>query len=123
RSDLWLKIKVRQTTECLIIGYTQGKGDRRDYFGALHLAEQTNGELHYRGKVGTGFSDAVIKEIDKEIKKRDTIKKPVPNKVEDERNSTWIEPEIVVEVSYSRLTPDHILREPVFLRLRPDLSI
>ncbi|MGD8427868.1 MAG: non-homologous end-joining DNA ligase, partial [Balneolaceae bacterium] len=53
RSDLWLKIKVRQTTECLIIGYTQGKGDRRDYFGALHLAEQTKGELHYRGKVGT----------------------------------------------------------------------
>jgi ATP-dependent DNA ligase len=28
RSDSWLKIKTRQTLECLIIGYTQGKGDR-----------------------------------------------------------------------------------------------
>jgi ATP-dependent DNA ligase len=27
RSDAWLKIKTRQTTECIIIGYTRGKGD------------------------------------------------------------------------------------------------
>ena len=28
RSDSWLKIKTRQTIECVIIGYTRGKGDR-----------------------------------------------------------------------------------------------
>ncbi len=40
RSSQWLKIKKRQTLECLIVGYTAGKGDRKDSFGALHLARR-----------------------------------------------------------------------------------
>src|SRR5262245_22562863 len=39
RSDSWFKIKTRQTVECVIIGYTRGKGDRETNFGALHLAQ------------------------------------------------------------------------------------
>ena len=38
RSESWLKIKTRQTLECVIVGYTRGKGDREGSFGALHLA-------------------------------------------------------------------------------------
>jgi len=38
RSDAWLKVKARQTVECVIIGYTRGKGDRAASFGAVHLA-------------------------------------------------------------------------------------
>ncbi|HKK47200.1 MAG TPA: non-homologous end-joining DNA ligase [Balneolaceae bacterium] len=121
RSDLWLKIKVRRTADCLVVGYTQGQGDRRDYFGALHLAERINGNLQYRGKVGTGFTVVTMKEINEEIKKLKTIKKPVENKIVGENDTTWVKPRLIVEVSYSRLTPDKILREPVFLRLRPDL--
>src|SRR6185503_4496361 len=37
RSDSWLKIKTRRTTECIVIGYTRGKGDRDASFGALHM--------------------------------------------------------------------------------------
>ena len=29
---------TRQTMECIVIGYTKGKGDRQEVFGALHLA-------------------------------------------------------------------------------------
>ena len=32
RSESWLKIKARQTTECIIAGYTEGKGDRASTF-------------------------------------------------------------------------------------------
>jgi len=45
RSDSWLKIKARLTTECVIIGYTRGKGDRETSFGALHLAQANGNEL------------------------------------------------------------------------------
>jgi ATP-dependent DNA ligase len=41
----------------------------------------------------------------------------------DARITTWVEPGLIAEVSYSRLTPDAMFREPVFLRLRPDLSV
>ncbi len=121
RSNLWQKVKVRESDECLVIGYTKGKGGRHNYFGALHLAQQVNGNLKYRGKVGTGFNEAMMVEISKELEKQNETGKPIPNEIINEKDSTWIEPKIVVEVSYSSLTPDDIFREPVFERLRPDL--
>ncbi len=122
RTDLWLKIKVRQTADCFVIGYTEGKGGRSKYFGALHLAEPKDGKLQYRGKVGTGFDEAMMKEINEQLKYIEEIKKPIENEVLDEKQTTWIAPEIMVEVTYASLTPDDIFREAVFVRLRPDLS-
>lgn len=123
RSDCWYKIKVRQSSEAVIIGYTKGKGDRGHTFGALHIAERIGEELHYRGKVGTGFDDVTIKEILNTLKKIEPLKKiTVIGKLVDEKISTWLEPKLIVEISYSKLTPDKMFREPVFIRLRPDLS-
>ena len=122
RSDLWQKIKVRNTRECVIIGYNEGKGNRGLTFGGLHIAERDGGKLVYRGKVGTGFDDATIQEISKQIKSLTETKKPISEKVLDEKTSTWIEPQLIVEISYSMLTTDKMFREPVFVRMRPDLS-
>lgn len=122
RSDLWQKIKVRNTRECVIIGYNEGKGNRGLTFGGLHIAERDGGKLIYRGKVGTGFDDATIQEISKQIKSLTETKKPISEKVLDEKTSKWIKPQLIVEISYSMLTTDKMFREPVFVRMRPDLS-
>lgn len=123
RTDCWYKIKVRQSSEVFVIGYTKGKGERGITFGALHIAESVDGKLHYRGKVGTGFDESTIKDIVSVIKKVGVVKKPnVVGQLIDEKISTWIEPIIIAEVSYSRLTPDKMFREPVFIKLRLDLS-
>ena len=121
RTSQWLKIKTRQTTECIIIGYTKGKGDRETSFGALHIAQQNDGELEYVGKVGTGFDVKMMKEIFLQLKTLKTIKRPVKEKPLDDAQTTWIEPKVVCEVQYASLTKDRMLREPVFLRLREDL--
>jgi ATP-dependent DNA ligase len=123
RTDCWFKIKIRQTCEVAIIGYTKGKGDRGITFGALHIAEKVDGKLHYRGKVGTGFDDATIKDIVQSIKKVQVIKTPdVIGKLFDPKISVWVEPRVIAEVTYSKLTPDKMFREPVFLKLRLDMS-
>jgi bifunctional non-homologous end joining protein LigD len=123
RSDLWQKIKVRQGCDCVILGYTKGKGERGITFGALQIAEKKGEELYYRGKVGTGFDDDTIKEILKTLKKLKEIRKPElkGGKVVDEKITTWIEPVTIAEINYSKFTPDQMFREPVFVRLRPDL--
>lgn len=122
RSDCWVKVKVRQSNECVIIGYTQGKGERGMTFGALHVAEKKEGQsLQYRGKVGTGFDDALIKEISRELKKLKVTKKPIKEKAPDEKVTTWVEPLLMAEISYSKITTDNMYREPVFIRMRPDL--
>ena len=123
RSDSWYKIKVRQTTESHIIGYTKGKGNREAVFGALHLGDiDGKGKITYRGKVGTGFNDKLMKEINKDIKKLKEVKKPIKEKVLDEKNTTWIEPKLVCEIEYASMTKDGAYREPVFVRMRPDLE-
>ena len=80
RSGAWLKVKGQKTCDCVIAGYTLGKGGRSATFGALILGLYENGNdargeggdvtvsqasphtgsgstLLYIGKVGTGFSD------------------------------------------------------------------
>ncbi len=123
RSESWLKIKTRQTLECAIIGYTRGRGDREENFGALHLAQANGDELKYLGKVGTGFDDDSIKAVAAELEKSRTIKRPIKEKPLDDTRSVWIEPRLMCEVQFASLTPDGLLREAVFVRLRPDLSL
>jgi DNA ligase D-like protein (predicted ligase) len=122
RSDNWYKIKVRQTAESYIIGYTKGKGNREENFGAMHLGDFINGKIKYRGKVGSGFDSKNIREVYTELKKVKPSKKLISEKVLDESQTTWIEPKIVCEIEYASLTKDGAYREAVFLRLRPDLT-
>ncbi|MCX7878461.1 MAG: non-homologous end-joining DNA ligase, partial [Ignavibacteria bacterium] len=117
RSDDWIKIKIRNTADAVIIGYTEGKGDRSAYFGALHLGEFTDEGLTYRGKVGTGFDSNMMKEISSVLKKVKKIKKPVKNKLPDDKMSVWINPELWCEIQYASVTEDGAFREPVFLKL------
>ena len=123
RSDSWLKIKIRKTIECAIIGYTRGQGDRVSSFGALHLAQATDNELTYVGKVGSGFDEDSLKAVSAELEKLTVIKRPIKEKPLDDARSVWIEPKLICEVQFASLTKDGILREPVFLRLRPDLNL
>jgi bifunctional non-homologous end joining protein LigD len=123
RTDCWYKIKIRQSCEVFIVGYTKGQGERGLTFGALHIAERAEGKLHYRGKVGTGFDDTTIKSISALLKNVPEVKKAdVVGKVFDEKISVFVEAKVIAEVTYSKLTPDKMFREPVFLKLRPDLS-
>jgi len=123
RTDCWVKIKIRQTAEVLVIGFTKGNGDRSTTFGALQIAEREGDVLQYRGKVGTGFDSATMKEIMKLLSKVEVAPKAkAEGKVVDGKITTWLEPVLFIEVSYARLTPDQNFREPVFLRIRPDIS-
>ena len=121
RSAQWLKIKTRQTIDCMIIGYTAGKGDRETTFGALQIASKESGKLRYLGKVGTGFDTKLLKEIQSQLKSVKRIKRPIEEKPLDDKNTTWIEPTLACEVQYASFTKDKLLREPVFVRMRPDI--
>jgi ATP-dependent DNA ligase len=106
----------------LIIGYTQGKGDRVASFGALHLAQAKDAELKYLGKVGGGFDDQSLKTVFAQLENLISTKRPVKEKPLDDARSVWVEPKLMCEVQFASFTKDGLLREPVFLRLRPDLK-
>ena len=63
RHDCWLKIKCVNREEFVVIGFSDPAGGRQG-LGALILGYyDRQGELHYAGRVGTGFSDAQLLDL------------------------------------------------------------
>ncbi len=118
RSKSWLKIKVSETDEALVVGYTKGKGGRSSLFGSLHLAKMEAGKLVYYGKVGTGFDQAKIKSLLKLLKDVSATKKPITETIEDDQNTIWVDPIYVCEIKYASMTSNNTYREPVFLKMK-----
>jgi bifunctional non-homologous end joining protein LigD len=118
RSRLWLKVKVHQEDEFVIVGYTAPQGARR-HFGALLLGAYQDGKLQYVGKVGTGFDGKTLATLYRQfrplISGSTSLAEP-PR----ERNITYLRPRLVAQISYQELTADRRLRQPVYLGLRED---
>lgn len=122
RTDNWVKVKVRQTVEVTVIGYTEGNGDRSNYFGALQIAEKAGNGWVYRGKVGSGFNQKTMASVHQSLIKIPSAAKVIEEKPLDDAKTTWIRPQLFCEIEYASITPNGIYREPVFIRLRPDIS-
>jgi bifunctional non-homologous end joining protein LigD len=60
RSGAWVKFKIGHEQEFVIGGNTRGKGARQP-FGALIVGYYEQGRLCYASKVGSGFSDLLIR--------------------------------------------------------------
>jgi bifunctional non-homologous end joining protein LigD len=125
RTQAWLKIKITQTLDCVIGGYTDPEGSR-EYFGSVVLGlYDKNGELIHVGQAGTGFDQAMLKQIWQQLKTRQTARSPFPHGVEALRKVHWVKPELVAEIKFSEWTHASAeggmkLRAPVFLALRKD---
>ncbi len=118
RSSKWLKFKVHQQDEFVIVGYTSPAGSRQ-HFGALLLGAYAGGQLHYVGKVGTGFSQDVLASLFRKFQPHVRAKPAVDNPPR-ERDVTYLAPRLVAQISYGEWTNDQKLRQPVFLGLRDD---
>jgi bifunctional non-homologous end joining protein LigD len=124
RSREWLKIKITQTLDCVIGGYTDPEGSRQ-YFGSIVLGlYDKKGNLIHVGQAGTGFNQATLKQIFSLLKDRETSRNPFSGNV-DARKVHWIKPELVAEIKFTEWTHETAdgglkLRAPVFMGLRED---
>ncbi|HEV8645499.1 MAG TPA: non-homologous end-joining DNA ligase, partial [Burkholderiales bacterium] len=121
RSPSWLKIKPTQSADFVVGGYTRGKGSRAP-LGALLVGYWDKGKLRFASHVGSGFDERTLPEVKARLEplKRSTC--PFAEKPEVNAPTTWVEPEVVAEVSFQSWTEDGSLRAPVFLRLRDDVD-
>ena len=124
RSRNWLKIKHIKTQDCVIIGYTEGEGNRKDLFGSLLLAvndkDDDSNKLKFVGHTGTGFSFQQLQQIYDKLQKIRIQKCPIDYVPYTNRRPFWIKPDLVVEIKFNDWTDEKIMRSPVFLRFRED---
>ena len=121
RGSTWLKIKLHLSQEVVIAGWRPGQGRRDGGIGSLLVGIPTEDGLHYVGRVGSGFNDRQLGEMERllaPLARRDNPLTDVPR--EDARDAHWVDPELVGEVVYTELTGPGRLRHPVWKGLRTD---
>jgi bifunctional non-homologous end joining protein LigD len=122
RSSAWIKLKCRRRQEFVIGGYSEPSGSR-GHFGALLLGvHDSQGKLQYAGRVGSGFDQSMLRDIKKELDKRETGKMPFAREpVERSRTRVhWVKPELVAECNFAEWTKERIVRQASFVSLRDD---
>lgn len=120
RTKDWVKVKCERRQELVVVGYTPPKG-MRNGIGALLVGVRDGKSLRYAGKVGTGFSNATLKDLASRLGKITVDEPPVvdPPRI---RAVKWVEPELVAQVRFTEWTSDGALRHPSFEGLRFDKS-
>lgn len=145
RSNSWLKLKkdylagVGDSLDLVVVGAYYGKGKRTGTYGGFLLASynQDNGEYETCCKIGTGFSDDMLKQLYEKLSKTET-ETPDASYIYDTgaEPDVWFEPTTLFEVLTADLSLSPVykagadvfgrgvsLRFPRFLRIRDDKSI
>ena len=130
RSKDWLKIKANKRQEVVIGGYTLND-DSSKLFSSILVGVYEGKKLIYTGKVGTGFNDKQQKEMMKLFKPLIIAKAPFSEEPDVNKPSrfrpnpphatvSWLQPELVCEVSFTEMTSDGVMRHPSFDGMRED---
>lgn len=121
RTDYWMKIKPAfETLDVVVTGGIWGSGRRRGLLSSLVVSIRDQDEFKTVGKVGTGFSEEILKDLTAKLE---------PKLITTRGRHVEIEPEMVIEVDFqdiqktNRYRAGYVLRIPRFKRERTDKSI
>ena len=122
RSREWRKLKLVRRDSFVIGGFTEPRGARAGFGALLVGLPQEDGRLRFAGHVGGGFSDDELDRVSRrlaalEIASCPFVKRPVTNE-----KPHWTRPVLVAEVRYFGVTDEGVLRAPIYLGLRDDLT-
>jgi bifunctional non-homologous end joining protein LigD len=122
RSRSWIKTPLVDTQEVLIGGWRAGAGRRSGTIGSLLLGAPGPTGVRYLGHVGTGFTDAMLRDLSARLaplaRPDSPFDAPIPK--EHARDAHWVQARLVGEVEFRQLTNDGLLRHSSWRGLRPD---
>lgn len=124
RSKSWLKVKTSFDVDVVVVGWSEGSGQRQGTVGSLVMGLYDEGRMHYAGQVGTGFTKDTLAEVRRRL--LDLGEGPVPfdsdvlRAAPELRDVRWVPPELVATVEHRQVTAAGRLRAPSFKGLRAD---
>lgn len=123
RSSDWLKFPVRPSFS-FVVGGWRLETDSASRLGALLVGAPTSSGLSYRGKVGSGLAGRTGQALLEQLAPLATDGSPFCDEVPraDALGTTWLRPELVVDVEALGVTRGGRLRQPAYRGVRTDLS-
>lgn len=116
----WLKIKCGKRQEMVVGGFTPARSGTREIGSLLLGVYDDAGKLVYSGKVGSGFDFAGAARLRARLEQLRTRDNPFSKVPPGFGRSSFVRPEVVVEISFTDWTSDGRMRHPVFEGLRED---
>ena len=123
RSREWLKFPIRPTGSFVVGGYRHETGsDHR--LGAVLVGVPGPDGLVYRGRVGSGLAGRGARSLGEVVVPLRSEASPFASRLPrlDREGTVWVEPRVVVDVQYLRVTPEGRLRQPAYRGVRTDLA-
>ena len=121
RTGAWVKVKNVCKQSVVIGGWTPGEGGRSASLGALAVGVHEDGELRYAGKVGTGYTEAALATLKRELEPLESDQSPFAGR-QPPKGTRFVEPRLVADVEFREWTRTGTLRAPSFKGLRPDVD-
>ncbi len=122
RSDSFMKIKCTNSQELVVGGYAPSTVTPK-MIGALVTGYYRDGKLIYSGRVGTGYTRTVAKDLWKRLHPLEIAKPPfdeIPPVEARARDVRWLEPKTVIEAEVRGWASDNIVRQASFKGVRED---
>ena len=122
RSDDWRKLRLLRSGEFVVLGW-EAAPEHPATLSSLVLGITTDDGLRYAGKVGSGLTGRLAAKLRTMLTEREHPVVPGIPRGPRARLVHWVEPEVVVDVQFTMVTSDGVLRQPVFRGIRTDKGV
>lgn len=114
RGHSWIKTRNWRTLPVVIGGFRRSENRQ---FASLLVGVWHAGELHYLGRVGTGFSERELSELSAQLNRLERKSSPFVNELsaEERKEAAWVTPKLTGTVRFMNWTEAGRLWHPAWI--------